>query len=140
MCYGLVRSAHTLEQAGYVQTDFIKFVWVYWRPDNIPVARKMQIGVSEGEMKTLFSPYHAELQACTDEELGAGPLAEILDGVTMRCENTTAQSVSVYTSGEKVSCVHIIRTSSFYHFAVCRPFVLLSLFKKISLLRYIFRF
>lgn len=88
VCYGLVRSAHTLEQAGYVQTDFIKFVWIYWRPDNIPVMRKMQIGVSEGEMKTLFSPYHAELQACTDDELGAGPLAEVLDEVTMRYEHT----------------------------------------------------
>lgn len=99
VCYGLVRSAHTLEQAGYVQTDFIKFVWVYWRPDNIPVARKMQIGVSEGEMKTLFSPYHAELQACTDEELGAGPLAEILDGVTMRCENIST-TVNIHTYDE----------------------------------------
>lgn len=84
VCYGLVRSAHTLEQAGYVQTDFIKFVWVYWRPDNIPVMRKMQIGVNEGEMKTRFSPYHAELQACTVDDLGEGPLADVLDSVTMR--------------------------------------------------------
>lgn len=84
VCYGLVRSTHTLEQAGYVQTDFIKFVWVYWRPENIPVVRKMKIGVNEGEMKALFAPYHAELQACTVDELGEGPLADLLDSVTMR--------------------------------------------------------
>lgn len=86
VCYGLVRCAHTLEQAGYVQTDFIKFVWVYWRPENIPVLRKMTIGVNEGEMKGLFSPYHAELQASTLEELGEGPLGLVLDTVTMRCD------------------------------------------------------
>ena len=84
VCYGLVRCTHTLEQAGYVQTDFIKFVWVYWRPDNIPVMRKMKIGVSEGEMKSLFAPYHAELQACDMHELGEKPLADVLDSVTMR--------------------------------------------------------
>lgn len=85
VCYGLVRCTHTLEQAGYVQTDFIKFVWVYWRPDNIPVMRKMKIGVNEGEMKSLFAPYHAELQACAMHELGEEPLADVLDSVTMRC-------------------------------------------------------
>lgn len=84
VCYGLVRCSHTLEQAGYVQTDFIKFVWVYWRPDNIPVMRKMKIGVTEGEMKSLFAPYHAELQACALHELGEQPLADVLDSVTMR--------------------------------------------------------
>lgn len=85
VCYGLVRCTHTLEQAGYVQTDFTKFVWVYWRPDNIPVMRKMKIGVNEGEMKLLFAPYHAELQACAMHELGEQPLADVLDSVTMRC-------------------------------------------------------
>ena len=111
VCYGLVRSAHTLEHAGYVQTDFVKFVWIYWRPDNIPVARKMQIGVSEGGMKTLFAPYHAELQACTDDELGAGPLAEILDSVTMRYKNSAAV---------------LLRLDTFYTwYYYCWPYVLL---------------
>eukprot|EP00752_Nemacystus_decipiens_P005881 g5315.t1 len=89
VCYGLVRCTHTLEQAGYVQTDFIKFVWVYWRPDNIPVMRKMKIGVNEGEMKSLFAPYHAELQACDMQELGEKPLADVLDSVTMRADRTS---------------------------------------------------
>lgn len=84
VCYGLVRYTHTLERAGYVQPDCIKFVWIYWRPDNIPVARKMKIGVNEGEMKQRFAPYHAELQACSMEELGPGPIADVLDTVTMR--------------------------------------------------------
>lgn len=94
VCYGLVRCAHTLEQAGYVQTDFIKFVWVYWRPDNIPVMRKMRIGVHEGEMKSLFAPYHAELQACAMPELGEQPLADVLDSVTMRCGGISACRVT----------------------------------------------
>ncbi|CAM9132815.1 unnamed protein product [Hapterophycus canaliculatus] len=93
VCYGLVRCTHTLEQAGYVQTDFIKFVWVYWRPDNIPVIRKMKIGVNEGEMKSLFAPYHAELQACTMQELGEQPLADVLDNVTMRADRTRTKKL-----------------------------------------------
>ena len=84
VCYGLVRCTHTLEQAGHVQTDFVKFVWIYWRPDNIPVMRKMTIGVNEGEMKRRFAPYHAELQACSMDELGPGQIEDILDTVTMR--------------------------------------------------------
>lgn len=62
----------------------MKFVWVYWRPENIPVMRKMKIGVHEGQMKRLFAPYHAELYATTVEEIGSGHLGEILDCVTMR--------------------------------------------------------
>ncbi|CAN0330488.1 unnamed protein product [Ectocarpus sp. 12 AP-2014] len=93
VCYGLVRCSHTLEQAGYVQTDFVKFVWVYWRPDNIPVMRKMKIGVNEGEMKSMFAPYHAELQACALHELGEQPLADVLDSVTMRADRTTTRKL-----------------------------------------------
>ena len=78
-----------------MQTDFIKFVWVYWRPDNIPVMRKMKIGVNEGEMKSLFSPYHAELQACTMKELGEQPLADVLDSVTMRYDQAFGGSVTL---------------------------------------------
>lgn len=84
VCYGLVRTVHTLERAGFVQTDFVKFVWVYWRPEDIPVMRKMKIGVHEGQLKQLFSPYHAELNASEINDIGTGPLASLLDSVTMR--------------------------------------------------------
>ncbi|CBN75266.1 actin binding protein [Ectocarpus siliculosus] len=93
VCYGLVRCSYTLEQAGDVQTGFVKFVWVYWRPDNIPVIRKMKIGVNEGEMKSVFAPYHAELQACALHELGEQPLADVLDSVTMRADRTKTRKL-----------------------------------------------
>lgn len=85
MCYGLVRTTHTLERAGFVQTNFVKFVWVYWRPEDIPVRRKMKIGVHEGLMKQLFAPYHADLNASEIDGVGPEPLRTLLDSVTMRC-------------------------------------------------------
>lgn len=79
-----MRTTHTLERAGFVQTNFVKFVWVYWRPENIPVLRKMKIGVHEGHMKQLFASYHADLNASEIDDIGPEPLHTLLDNVTMR--------------------------------------------------------
>ncbi|CAN0502433.1 unnamed protein product, partial [Ectocarpus sp. 12 AP-2014] len=53
----------------------------------------MKIGVNEGEMKSMFAPYHAELQACALHELGEQPLADVLDSVTMRADRTTTRKL-----------------------------------------------
>lgn len=47
--------------------------------------RKMKIGVHEGQMKQLFAPYHAELNASEVDDVGEKPLRTLLDSVTMRC-------------------------------------------------------
>ncbi|CAM9566850.1 unnamed protein product [Phaeothamnion confervicola] len=83
VCYGLVRKEHAFETA-----KTVKFVWIYWRPEAIPIARKMKIGIFEGQVKRLFSPYHADVQASAPEELGEPQLAALLDTITMRADRT----------------------------------------------------
>jgi hypothetical protein len=38
-------------QVGSVQADTVKFIFIYWRPENIPISRKMKIGVFEGKLQ-----------------------------------------------------------------------------------------
>ena len=42
VAYALIRKKFNWETVGCVTADTIKFVFVYWRPEQIPVARKMK--------------------------------------------------------------------------------------------------
>ena len=53
---------------GRVKAETVKFVYVHWRPEVIPLARKMKIGILEGKIKKALSPYHCDIEA---EDAGA---------------------------------------------------------------------
>ena len=95
VCYGLVRSKFEFEKVGSVTADTVKFTFVYWRPEGIPVSRKMKIGVYEGSVKRLFAPYHADIEAAEQDELGEEVLAALLGGITMRTDKTSSDKATI---------------------------------------------
>ena len=56
VAYGLVRASFLFDSAGSVKAETVKFVYVHWRPEVIPLARKMKIGILEGKIKKALSP------------------------------------------------------------------------------------
>jgi hypothetical protein len=109
VCYGLVRKDHVLETAGSVSAKNTKFVWIYWRPEDIPVARKMVIGPVEGQIKRLFSPYHTDLQASVESDIGEQQLKELLDGVTNVVDRTGNKKATGAALGSRSSVATVDR-------------------------------
>lgn len=81
-----------MEAPGLTSTSHFKYVFVYWRPDSIPVSRRMKMGVFEGQLKRLFQPFHAELQASTLEEVGPDTLGDVIDTGKTRSVHACARS------------------------------------------------
>jgi hypothetical protein len=112
-----------------VQADTVKFIFVYWRPENIPIARKMKIGVFEGagdlvpgcyglmpycfpprrhsrwdsraagQIKRLFSPYHVDLEASSPAEISPQIVSDLLNSVTMRGSRVTDAKPATAATG-----------------------------------------
>eukprot|EP00608_Synchroma_pusillum_P008614 CAMPEP_0198434676 /NCGR_PEP_ID=MMETSP1452-20131203/33854_1 /TAXON_ID=1181717 /ORGANISM="Synchroma pusillum, Strain CCMP3072" /LENGTH=498 /DNA_ID=CAMNT_0044155193 /DNA_START=32 /DNA_END=1528 /DNA_ORIENTATION=+ len=94
VCYGLLRRSFMWESAGAVQANTTKFIFVYFRPDTIPLKRKMKMGIFEGQLKSLFSPYHVDMDIADPAQLSEGAVAEVLDTVTMRGSKVTTAAAT----------------------------------------------
>ena len=104
VCYGFLRKQFEWESVGGITANTVKFVFVYWRPDGIPISRKMKMGIYEGQMKRQLSPYHVVLEAAVQDEVTEAAVMDLIGSVTMRSSNVTdKKATGMYVAGATVN-------------------------------------
>jgi hypothetical protein len=65
IAYGVIRKEFLYDdtKGGMAKTNVTKFIRVVWRPESIPLKRKMKIGVLDGQIKKLLGATHSDLEA-----------------------------------------------------------------------------
>jgi hypothetical protein len=66
--YALIRNAFLHVEPGK-EINTIKFIYVYYRSDSLPMKYKMKIGLYEKQISDLLSPYHTDLQISSTKEI-----------------------------------------------------------------------
>lgn len=98
VAYGLVRVKFTYEKC-----ETTKFVHVHWRPDNIPLSRKMKIGILDSKIKKSFGQYSAYLEASTTEELTEEKVQEVLGDIAGTVDKTGNKAATFAATGQMTS-------------------------------------
>jgi len=62
--YGLYRTVERIDDS-----ITIKFTFIDWRGENIHRMQRAKLGTHSGEIRTLFHPFHVDVQATQDDEL-----------------------------------------------------------------------
>jgi len=107
VCYGIVRKTVMYEKVGTVQTDSIKFIFIMYLPDSIPLKRKMKMGKYEGTIKKLFQPYHSNIEINTPEEADEDGLVALIGDITMTASKVTdKKGDGMYMGGRKVDIIN----------------------------------
>ncbi|GBG23808.1 Drebrin-like protein [Hondaea fermentalgiana] len=103
VAYGLLRCQFMVEKVGQVAADTTKFIFVLWRPDAIPLKRKMKIGRYDGQVKKLFSSYHTDMDINDEDEISDEIIHDMLAKITQTADRvTTRKSITMYLGGNKV--------------------------------------
>ncbi|XP_059148978.1 uncharacterized protein LOC131936091 isoform X2 [Physella acuta] len=71
--YGLARY-----ETKFDLSTTVKFVYIHWIGDSLPVAKKGRYGVVHGSIESKFSPYHLLVEASTAEELNSEKILHTL--------------------------------------------------------------
>ena len=100
VAYGIVRCKFCFESVGSVKAETVKFVYVYWRPEGISIARKMKIGTLEGKIKKVLSPYHADVEASEAGELTEGAVQGLLGDVSGTTDKTGNKKATFAATGQ----------------------------------------
>eukprot|EP00300_Choanocystis_sp_HF-7_P002767 c12101_g1_i1.p1 GENE.c12101_g1_i1~~c12101_g1_i1.p1 ORF type:complete len:360 (+),score=87.66 c12101_g1_i1:41-1120(+) len=79
--YGLYR---TLEQIDQSQT--VKFVYVMWQPDTIPLAEKAMLTTHKGALAELFAPFHTDFRITSLDEISPDIVRDKLSELSGRGE------------------------------------------------------
>jgi hypothetical protein len=64
VCYGIFRVTEQIDK-----TTAIKFCFLVWQPEDVPVMIRAAISTHKGTVTPLFRPYHVDFQATTRTEL-----------------------------------------------------------------------
>lgn len=56
----------------------VKFVYIHWIGESLPVAKKGRYGVVHGSIEARFSPYHLLVEASTPEDLSSDKILQTL--------------------------------------------------------------
>lgn len=100
VAYGLVRASFLFDTAGSVKAETVKFVYVHWRPEVIPLARKMKIGILEGKIKKALSPYHCDIEAEDAETLTDAAVQALLGDVSGTTDRTGDEKATFAATGQ----------------------------------------
>lgn len=105
ICYALLRVNFLYEKTGVVKTTNTKFMYVVMRPDNLPIKRKMKIGVYEGAVKKCFMPYHLDFEVSIAGEVTEEIVQSLISNVTSRADHQTDKrhSGSYHVAGKRMS-------------------------------------
>uniref|UniRef100_A0A0B6YA28 Coactosin-like protein n=1 Tax=Arion vulgaris TaxID=1028688 RepID=A0A0B6YA28_9EUPU len=71
--YGLVRY-----ETKFDMSTTIKFVYIHWIGENLPVGKKGRYGVIHGSIESRFSPYHLLVEASSPEDLDPSKILHTL--------------------------------------------------------------
>ena len=87
-----------------MSAETVKFIYVFWRPEHIPLMRKMKIGIFEGQIKTCFRPFHVDIEAAHASELTDTAVMTLLSDVTNTVDRsgTKAATQGFYRGGTTV--------------------------------------
>mmetsp|Transcript_15654 Transcript_15654/g.27406 ORF Transcript_15654/g.27406 Transcript_15654/m.27406 type:complete len:507 (+) Transcript_15654:278-1798(+) len=99
VAYALLRKKFSWEQLGQVRTETIKFIYIMWRPEVIPLRRKMKIGSYDGQIKRLFSSYHTDMEINEEDELSEEIVDEILKKITQTADRVTQRKSATFIRG-----------------------------------------
>lgn len=98
MNYALVRKTFQYDNVGGGIGDTIvtKFIFIKYRPSSLPMKRTKKLGIYEGQIKKIFSPYHMDLEIDTKDELSEDILENLIAEVSGVKDNTTDKAASTF--------------------------------------------
>mmetsp|Transcript_9265 Transcript_9265/g.11108 ORF Transcript_9265/g.11108 Transcript_9265/m.11108 type:complete len:491 (+) Transcript_9265:132-1604(+) len=100
VCYCLLREDYNYESVGAIKSNGTAFIFVYYRPETIPIKRKMMIGSNEGQVKKVFSSYMKSLEIASLNEISQEKVDDIIGTVTqLKSKVTTKQAKSGFLIG-----------------------------------------
>lgn len=99
VCYALIRKAQDYEQAGRLKQVSTRFIFLYLRPESIPLKRKRVIGVAEGQVKKMFSPFAHSWEVATLDEVSDEKLTDIIDNIAMTKSHIVQKEASTFFIG-----------------------------------------
>ena len=79
ICYGLFRVTETIDR-----TTAVKFVFVNWVPEDVPVMLKAVVSTHKGTVQPIFRPWHADFTIAARDEIS---MDSVMDEV-MRLSGT----------------------------------------------------
>uniref|UniRef100_A0A6S7ZCW5 ADF-H domain-containing protein n=1 Tax=Aplanochytrium stocchinoi TaxID=215587 RepID=A0A6S7ZCW5_9STRA len=109
VCYSLLRVNYTFEKAGVIKSDASRFIFVYLRPESIPLQRKMKIGTAEGQVKKLFTPFMKNFEISSLDELNKDKVDDMIATITQTKNKTTQKKAE---AGFLIDGVHVSARSN----------------------------
>lgn len=106
VCYALLRHTQDYETAGRLKQVSTRFIFLYLRPESIPLKRKRVIGVAEGQVKKMFSPFAHSWEVATLEEITQEKVSDIIDNIAMTKSHVVKKEASsLFIGGQPVKDV-----------------------------------
>jgi len=97
IAYGIVRKEYTYDETkgAMGKANVTKFIRVVWRPESIPLKRKMKIGVLDGQIKKLMGATHSDLEASKKAELTDAAIVELIERITQKADSVSSAAGKV---------------------------------------------
>jgi len=89
-------------KGGMGKANVTKFIRVVWRPESIPLKRKMKIGSLDGAIKKLLGSTHSDLEATHKGELTDAAVVELIERITQKTDsvaNATGKAAASFMMG-----------------------------------------
>ena len=106
VCYVLLRKSQDYETAGRLKQVSTRFIFLYLRPESIPLKRKRVIGVAEGQVKKMFSPFAHSWEVATLAEITDEKVTDIIENISMTKNHVVQKEAStLFIGGQPVKDV-----------------------------------
>eukprot|EP00299_Pterocystis_sp_00344_P008071 c2908_g1_i1.p1 GENE.c2908_g1_i1~~c2908_g1_i1.p1 ORF type:complete len:513 (-),score=157.96 c2908_g1_i1:117-1607(-) len=82
--YGIFRTTEVIDQS-----TTVKFIFVAWHPESIPLFQRATVTTHKGVVESLFSPFHTSLRITTKSDISEEIARKILSDLSGKGESAT---------------------------------------------------